>query len=100
MPNTLYICYFGMRQPLVQTQVIPYLVELARSGVKVSLVTFEPSLKQDWMTEQIETMRASLAEMQIEWDCLAYHKRPSAIATAFDILIGVRYIRRKIRDGN
>jgi len=100
MPNTLYICYFGMRQPLVQTQVIPYLAEIAKSGTKVSLVTFEPSFKTDWTTEQIKAMRASLAEMQIEWDCLAYHKRPSAIATAYDILVGVRFIRQKIREGN
>ena len=25
MPKTLYLCYFGLREPLVQTQVIPYL---------------------------------------------------------------------------
>ena len=31
--RTLYVCYFGLREPLVQTQVLPYLRELAASGV-------------------------------------------------------------------
>jgi glycosyltransferase involved in cell wall biosynthesis len=30
MATTLYICYFGLREPLVQTQVLPYLRELVR----------------------------------------------------------------------
>ena len=51
-PHTLYICYFGMRQPLVETQVLPYLAELAKGGVKVSLVTFEPNLKRDWTVDR------------------------------------------------
>src|SRR5688572_16937375 len=96
--HTLYICYFGMREPLVRTQVIPYLVEIAKTGIRVSLVTFEPSLKTTWTAEQIADKRRELAEIQISWDCLAYHKTPSAIATAYDIFNGVRYVRRKIRD--
>jgi hypothetical protein len=28
MTRTLYICYFGVREPLVQTQVLPYLREI------------------------------------------------------------------------
>ena len=38
--------------------------------------------------------------MQIAWECLGYHKRPSAIATAYDIIVGVRYVRHKIRNDN
>ena len=100
MANTLYICYFSLREPLVETQVIPYLIEIAKAGTKVSLVTFEPSLKQNWTDEQVAAMRATLAKKQIAWDCLAYHKRPSAIATAYDIVVGTLYVRRKIREGN
>ena len=36
MAKTLYICYFGLREPLVQTQVLPYLRELLREGEKGS----------------------------------------------------------------
>ena len=60
MAKTLYICYFGVRQPLVQTQVIPYLLEIAKDGVAISLLTFEPDLKANWTTEQIDTERRHL----------------------------------------
>ena len=40
--NTLYICYFGLREPLVQSQVVPYLRELAASEIQPTLLTFEP----------------------------------------------------------
>ena len=46
MSAALYICYFGLREPLVQTQVLPYLRELARGGVRMSLLTFEPDRKR------------------------------------------------------
>ncbi len=98
--HTLYICYFGLRQPLVQTQVIPYLEEIAKAGIKVSLVTFEPDLKGAWTAEQTAAAREELTAKNIAWNSLAYHKRPSAIATAYDIFAGTRFIRRKIRDEN
>ena len=41
--RTLYLCYFGLREPLVQTQVLPYLRQLSRGGIDVGLLTFEPN---------------------------------------------------------
>lgn len=98
--HTLYICYFGLREPLVQTQVIPYLQEIAKADIKVSLLTFEPEIRKNWTAEQIGSAKKELAAKNIDWDLLAYHKRPSAIATAYDILHGVRFVRRKMRDEN
>jgi len=40
--HALYICYFGLTEPLVNTQVIPYLRELTRKGHVIHLLTFEP----------------------------------------------------------
>lgn len=93
--HTLYICYFGLREALVQTQVIPYLVETIKD-VNVSLLTFEPDLKKAWTVEEIETERAQLNEKGIEWHYLPYHKRPSVPATLYDILNGSRMVRRLI----
>lgn len=91
--HTLYLCYFGLREPLVQTQVLPYLRELTKlDGLKVSLLTFEVDFKHKWTAEQIESEKKKLAGENIEWHCLAYHKSPSAPATAFDVLNGVRFI--------
>jgi len=96
--RTLYLCYFGLREPLVQTQVLPYLRQLAGAGVDVSLLTFEPHLRQNWTTQELNRERAHLADEGIRWFRRAYHKKPSALATAYDILSGawsaVRLVRR------
>src|ERR1044071_2327258 len=100
--GTLYICYFGLREPLVQTQVLPYLRELARGGVRVSLLTFEPDMRRAWGERARAEARAALASDGIGWDALPYHKRPSAPATLYDILAGAwgaaRLARRKRLD--
>lgn len=98
MTRTLYICYFGLRQPLVRTQVIPYLQELAKGGIDVSLLTFEPEMSSEWTAEQVAAERAILSEKGIKWDLRAYHKRPSALATAWDILVGSLAVRKKIAE--
>jgi glycosyltransferase involved in cell wall biosynthesis len=95
--STLYLCYFGLREPLVQTQVLPYLRRLAAAGTRVSLLTFEPELKSSWTREQLEEERAKLAAEGIRWHSLAYHKRPSVPATAFDILAGAMFAARLAR---
>lgn len=80
--SSLYICYFGLREPLVQTQVLPYLRELVASGVAMSLLTFEPERfdEDEW--------RERLRSDGIEWHTLRYHKRPTLPATLYDIVRG------------
>ena len=97
MAKTLYICYFGVREPLVQTQVIPYLREIIKGGVEVSLLTFEPDFKLKWTQEQIATEKGNLSEKGINWYCLQYHKRPSAPATAFDVMNGAWFVAKLLR---
>jgi glycosyltransferase involved in cell wall biosynthesis len=87
-PRALYICYFGLREPLVQTQVLPYLRELVAGGVSMSLLTFEPEPKKRWTKEAIEEWRERLRRDGIEWHMLKYHKRPSFLATLFDVIRG------------
>jgi glycosyltransferase involved in cell wall biosynthesis len=80
--HSLYICYFGLREPLVQTQVLPYLRELVAGGVAMSLLTFEPRPfdEDEWR----ERLRAE----GIAWHALRYHKRPTLPATLYDIVRG------------
>ncbi|HKS27264.1 MAG TPA: glycosyltransferase [Pyrinomonadaceae bacterium] len=96
--RTLYLCYFGLREPLVQTQVLPYLRQLAGAGIEVYLLTFEPRMKERWNDEELKAERARLMEQGIRWLSLPYHKRPSMPATAYDVLMGawaaVRLIQR------
>lgn len=100
MPKSLYICYFGLREPLVQTQVIPYLKEILKDGVEISLLTFEPEFRSVWTNELVEAERTRLAEHGITWHALPYHKSPSVPATFFDILNGTRLVRRLLAREN
>jgi glycosyltransferase involved in cell wall biosynthesis len=100
MPTrTLYLCYFGLREPLVQTQVLPYLRKLVESGLRVSLLTFEPKLKERWTREELEAERARLGGEGIRWHWRAYHKRPSLPATLYDIGVGARLAAKLVRSG-
>jgi glycosyltransferase involved in cell wall biosynthesis len=92
MTKSLYICYFGFREPLVQTQVLPYLREIRKSGAEITLLTFEPNQRASWTAEEIDEQKKILAASGIEWHQLPYHKRPSLPATAYDVLNGFRYV--------
>ena len=83
--KTLYQCYFGLREPLVQTQVVPYLQEIGKDGIEVHLLTFEA---EKLSTEKIAENRQMLAEKGIKWHFLKYHKTPSLPATLYDIACG------------
>jgi glycosyltransferase involved in cell wall biosynthesis len=91
--RSLYICYFGLREPLVQTQVLPYIRELVGGGVSMSLLTFEPERFDE------TAWRGRLRNEGIEWHTLRYHKRPTLPATLYDIVLGafrvVRIARRQ-----
>jgi glycosyltransferase involved in cell wall biosynthesis len=96
---TLYLCYFGLREPLTQTQALPYLRELVRGGIGVHLLTFEPGGDFAWNEGEKEAWRARLESQGIQWRSLDYHKWPSLPATLYDIASGaltaVRMVRRE-----
>jgi glycosyltransferase involved in cell wall biosynthesis len=85
MQTALYICYFGNEQPLVHTQVLPYLRRIAASGVEVHLLTYETGAVAD------TGRRAAIEAGGIHWHSLRYHKRPSLLATGYDVLAGIVY---------
>lgn len=86
MTTALYICYLGLDEPLVATQVRPYLRELAARGHHMVLLTFETAWRDAAATA---ALRAQLATEGIAWHALRYHRRPSLPATLYDIARGV-----------
>ncbi|MBC8032338.1 MAG: glycosyltransferase [Pyrinomonadaceae bacterium] len=96
--RALFISYNGMLDPLGQSQVLPYLRELAKRGVRFTLLSFEraPAFEAEGRAS-CEQLRASLAAENIEWHRLRYHAWPSLPATSFDVLRGVNYARRLVR---
>jgi glycosyltransferase involved in cell wall biosynthesis len=89
--RVLFISYNGMLEPLGQTQVIPYLRELAKRGVRFTLLSFEraKAFEPDGIS-RCEELREKLASQGIEWHWLRYHQRPSVPATIYDVLAGIR----------
>lgn len=92
--RTLYICYFGLREPLVQTQVIPYLRQLSKKGIDVTLLTFEPNQRRAWPQDEAKAMRLQLESEGIRWYSQAYHKRPRILSTFYDIVAGAWQVAR------
>lgn len=85
--RVLYVSYDGALEPLGQSQVVPYLRGLAHEGAGITLMSYEKpaSLRH---TGAIAALRSDLVGHGVRWIPLRYHKRPSAPATAFDVLVG------------
>ena len=96
--RVLFISYNGMLDPLGQSQVIPYLRELARAGVRFTLLSFER--RAAFGTEgrnRCAELKRQLAEVGIEWHWLRYHQKPSLPATMYDVANGVRLAKKLVR---
>ena len=96
--RVLFISYNGMLDPLGQSQVLPYLRELAKRGVRMTLLSFERAKAFDPEGRaECEQLRKTLASEGIEWHWLRYHQRPSVPATFYDVLAGIRKARSLVR---
>jgi glycosyltransferase involved in cell wall biosynthesis len=87
MATVLYLSYDGLMEPLGQSQVWQYLSGLSENH-HIFLISFEK--RADWENESERArIKAAVAAKGVTWKPLRYHKRPSALATAFDIGQGV-----------
>jgi glycosyltransferase involved in cell wall biosynthesis len=78
----LYLSYDGMCDPLGGSQVLPYLVGLAKLGHRISLISFEkPERTAD---ERAEVARIC-AGYGISWHSLPYQKRPALLSSIYDV---------------
>jgi glycosyltransferase involved in cell wall biosynthesis len=88
MNGVLYISYDGMLEPLGQSQVLAYLKPLAADRL-THLISFEKA--DDWANvAERGRLARDIAASGIVWHPLHYHKRPMALATAWDIVNGIR----------
>jgi glycosyltransferase involved in cell wall biosynthesis len=99
--SVLFISYNGMLEPLGQTQVIPYLRELAKRGVKLTLLSFEKAKAFTADGQKLAAdLKRELSTQGIDWYWLKYHQRPSLPATLFDVAAGIRNASRLVRQNN
>ncbi|PWT93580.1 MAG: hypothetical protein C5B55_04280 [Blastocatellia bacterium] len=96
--RVLFISYNGMIDPLGQTQVLPYLRELAKLGVRFTLLSYERHKAFTTEgTKQTSALKQTLADEGIEWHWLRYHQTPSIPATVYDVIAGTRYASKLVR---
>jgi glycosyltransferase involved in cell wall biosynthesis len=97
--RVLFISYNGMLDPLGQSQVLPYLRELGKRGVRFTLLSFErPVAFADRHSAPLVELRNKLAAAGIDWHYLRYHQTPSLPATMFDVINGIHLGQRLIKD--
>ena len=87
-----------MLDPLGQTQVIPYLKQLAELGVEFTLLSFERAIAYTSAgRERCRRLHDELTRHSIDWHWLPYHQTPSLPATAYDVLAGTSLARKLVR---
>jgi len=87
MKKILYISYDGLLEPLGQSQVLEYQKNLSNK-YDIFIISFEKTtldIKNEFHNSILKTLKVS----NINWYKLSYHKKPSGLATAFDIFIGL-----------
>ena len=95
----LFISYNGMLDPLGQSQVLPYLRELSKHGVKFWLLSFErDSAFTAEGQARCEELRRELSRDSIDWTWLRYHQTPSLPATAYDVMRGIQVAGKLVRE--
>ena len=83
----LYLSYDGLLEPLGESQILQYLEPLAKNH-KILLITYEKS--KDWSNvKRRDVFVERLAHSGIKWFPRRYHKVPSGISTAYDIISGL-----------
>ena len=93
--HILYLSYDGLTDPLGSSQVLPYILGLARKGFRYTVVSFE---KPDRFSEGEARVRGQLAGTAVRWVPLAYHKNPPVLSTLADVSALNRTVRRIHRE--
>ncbi len=87
----LYISQNGITEHIGRSQIAPYLIELAKKGFKIHVLSAE---KKD-CNHLVSEYRRRFSELGIAWSYIRYHNNPPLISTLFD-LIRMYLIARRI----
>ena len=93
--RALYLTYDGLTDPLGQSQILPYLEGLSRDGNRFVVLSFEKPAAAT--PEAVASVEARCRRHGIVWRLLRYHKRPTLVATLYDVARGLVVGRRLCR---
>jgi glycosyltransferase involved in cell wall biosynthesis len=79
--HILFISYDGMTDPLGQSQVIPYLAGLTKSGYRFTILSCDKPEKYKANKEYVEKL---IAAYNINWISIPYHKSPPVLSSVYD----------------
>lgn len=94
--NILYISYDGLTDPVADSQVLPYMFELAKKGHHIHILSFE---KQE-RAALVEGVAQKLALHGIVWTKAKYTKKPPVLSTVRDIYQGIKKARKIVKEHN
>ncbi|MDP9230922.1 MAG: glycosyltransferase [Bacteroidota bacterium] len=77
----LYISYDGLTDPLGQSQVLPYLQQLAEHGYCFTILSFE---KKDRLKKEVHIIKDILKVSGIGWVPLTFTSRPPILSKMYD----------------
>jgi glycosyltransferase involved in cell wall biosynthesis len=84
MPTkVLYITYDGLTDPLGQSQILPYLLGLAKKGNSIHILSCE---KKNAFKLRGEKIKEVVARSGIKWTYVQYTKNPPLISTIYDLV--------------
>jgi glycosyltransferase involved in cell wall biosynthesis len=81
MTKVLFMSYDGITDPLGQSQVLPYILELSRQGFSFTLLSCE---KPDAYKKNKGTIEKILEGTDVKWAPISYTKKPPIISTLYD----------------
>lgn len=88
--EVLYLSYDGMTDPLGRSQVLPYLAGLSALGHRITILSCEKPQEAG----QKEAVARICREAGIDWEPIAYHKRPPVLSSIWDAMMLSRHARR------
>ncbi len=80
--HVLFVTYDGLTDPLGQSQILPYLIQLNKRGFKISILSNE---KAEGIKQNLSTIKKHLAKEKINWRYVEYQNQPPIIGTLLNI---------------
>lgn len=68
--NILYITFDGLSDPLGQSQILPYLIGISKTGFNITIISCE---KNDRLEQEKETILNKLKTLPIKWEYIIYN---------------------------
>ncbi len=81
MKSVLYLTYDGLTDPLGQSQILPYLIELSKANFEITIISFEKKAPFNKIKHLIEQ---KCKEASITWAPLIFHTKPPLLSKWYD----------------